>query len=132
MTPDSSALIAAFAPWHEHHEAARRALRSIEDLVAHAELETYSVLTRLPAPFRVSPGVVSDYLRRRHPGDRLVLSAAGRRDLIERLSGLSISGGTVYDALVAATAIHHGKRLVSCDRRATPVYEQLGADVELV
>jgi predicted nucleic acid-binding protein len=132
MTCDSSALVAAFAPWHERHDAARRALREISDLVAHAELEAYSVLTRLPTPFRAAPRIVAAYLQQRHPGARLVLPDTPRRSFVERLSELSISGGGVYDALVAGTAAHHGEPLVTCDRRAGQVYERLDATVEFL
>ena len=48
------------------------------------ELEIDSVLTRLPAPFRVEGELAADYLRRRHPGARLVLPAAGHARLITR------------------------------------------------
>lgn len=45
---DSSVVIAAFASWHESHESARRALAARPRAIAHAAVETYSVLTRLP------------------------------------------------------------------------------------
>lgn len=129
MIADTSALVAAFAPWHERHAAAREALRGIDDLVAHTELEAYSVLTRLPAPFRAPPAIVAEHLARRYPGARLVLPPPVRRRLIGRLAELSISGGSVYDALVGATAQQAGRPLVSVDRRAAPTYEALGVDV---
>jgi len=132
VTPDSSAIVAAFAPWHPLHRTARRKLRGIDDLVAHAELETYSVLTRLPAPFRVEGELAAYYLRRRHPGARLVLPAAGRVRLVTRLAMGAVSGGMVYDALIAATAADHGLTLLTCDRRAVPVYERLQAPFELI
>jgi len=40
-----------------------------------------------------------------------------------------VAGGAVYDALVGATAAHHGYRLLSCDRRAEAIYERLGVEV---
>lgn len=43
-----------------------------------------------------------------------------------------IRGGALYDALIGATAAHHGCRLVSADRRAAPVYAAVGADVVVV
>src|SRR5690242_10341267 len=46
VTPDSSVVVAAFASWNEHHEAALQALGDVRDIVAHVELEAYSVLTR--------------------------------------------------------------------------------------
>jgi len=129
VTPDSSVVIAAFASWNQHHEAAIAALGDARDLVAHAELESYSVLTRLPEPLRAEPKLVAKYLRDDFPGKRMVLPESERRALIARLARLSIAGGVVYDAIVAATATHHGYRLLSCDRRAAPTYERLGVEV---
>lgn len=130
IVPDSSAVIAAFASWHERHEAARDALRGVVDLVAHAELEAYSVLTRLPEPFQIASSDMAAYLGRRYPGSRLSLPASERQGFVARLAGGRIFGGAVYDALVAATAGHHGRRLISCDRRAAQTYERVGVDVE--
>ena len=129
VTPDSSVVIAAFASWNQHHEAAIEALGDARDLVAHAELESYSVLTRLPEPFRAEPALVAEYLRGDYPGKRMVLPEFERHDLIAKLAGLAIFGGVVYDAMVAVTAAHHGYRLLSCDRRAAPTYERLGVEV---
>lgn len=100
--------------------------------MAHAEIETYSVLTRLPPPFRAQPSVVADYLRRRHPGPRLVLPPSARGILVERLASDGLTGGVVYDALIAATAAHHDHPLVTCDQRAVQVYERVGAAFELI
>lgn len=129
VTPDSSVVIAAFATWNEFHEAAIEALGDARDLVAHAELETYSVLTRLPEPQRAEPTLVAEYLRKDYSGRRLSLPDAARGGLIDRLADLKIAGGAVYDALVGVTAAHHGYRLLSCDRRAEAVYARLGVEV---
>ncbi len=131
MTPDSSVVIAAFASWNRHHEAAVEALaeHDVRDLLAHAELETYSVLTRLPEPFRAEPVIVAEYLREDFPGRRIVLPERQRRNLVSRLASVAITGGAVYDAFVAATAAHHGHGLLSCDRRAAPVYARLDVEV---
>ena len=128
-TPDSSVVIAAFAGWNQHHKAAIKALGDARDLVAHAELESYSVLTRLPEPLRAEPKLVAEYLREDYPGRRMILPEPERRALVTRLARLSIAGGAVYDAIVAATAAHHGYRLISCDRRAASIYNRLGVDV---
>lgn len=132
MTPDSSVVIAAFASWSEHHEAAVSALGDVRDLVAHVELEAYSVLTRLPDPFRVDPDIVARYLREDFSGKRMSLPDSERRSLVQRLADLSISGGAVYDAIVAVTAKHHGSALLSCDRRASRTYDRLGVEVAYV
>jgi predicted nucleic acid-binding protein len=131
VTPDSSVVIAAFASWNKHHEAAIEALagNDVRDLIAHAELESYSVLTRLPEPFRADPALVADYLHRDFPGSRMVLPERERRNMLRRLASLAIAGGAVYDAMNAATAAHHGHSLFSCDRRAAPVYSRLEVDV---
>jgi predicted nucleic acid-binding protein len=129
LTPDSSVVIAAFASWNEKHEAAIEALGDVRDLVAHVELEAYSVLTRLPEPLRAQPRLVSEYLREDFSGERLVLPEAERRELVTRLADLSISGGAVYDASVAVTAGHHRRTLLSCDLRAARTYKKLGIDV---
>ena len=104
-------------------------LGGVKDLVAHAELESYSVMTRIPEPFRIAPINMAGYLRERYPGRRLALSESERRALVARLARLSIAGGAVYDAMVAATAAHHGYRLLSCDRRAASTYDRLGVEV---
>jgi predicted nucleic acid-binding protein len=128
-TPDSSVVIAAFASWNEHHEAAIEALGDIRDLVAHVELETYSVLTRLPEPLRMEPRLVARYLREDYPGKRMVLGESARRRLLERFTHLSIAGGATYDGIVATTAAEYGCSLISCDRRAAGTYDRLGVEV---
>jgi predicted nucleic acid-binding protein len=132
VTPDSSVVIAAFASWNEHHEAAVEALGDIRDLIAHVELETYSVLTRLPEPFRADAELVAGYLREDFSGRRLALPEESTPALVGRLADLSIAGGAVYDALVALTASHHGRSLLSCDRRAARTYGKLGVDVAFI
>jgi hypothetical protein len=59
---DTGLVVAAFASWHESHEAAHRALDGGLRLIEHCALETYSVLTRLPPPHRTSGKVVRDFL----------------------------------------------------------------------
>jgi predicted nucleic acid-binding protein len=131
VTPDSSVVVAAFASWNRHHEAAIDALveNGIGDLVAQAELESYSVLTRLPEPFRAEPALVAEYLHADYPGRRMVLPERERRYLVRRLASRSIAGGAVYDGIVAATAAHHGHGLLSCDRRAAFSYNRLDVEV---
>jgi predicted nucleic acid-binding protein len=131
-TPDASAIVAAFAPWHPHHEHAVEALHGSRDLVAHAELEAYSVLTRLPPPFRVDPRLAAEYLERRFTGARHVLRARARRRFTSRLAEAGIAGGRVYDALIAATAAEQDLMLITCDRRGSTVYERVGAAFRLL
>ena len=123
---DTSVVIAAFASWHEKHGAARRALDEGLRLIEHCALETYSVLTRLPPPHRAAGDVVRDFLAARFSAQLLRLSARDYRKFLLGLPGHEVSGGAAYDALVAATAAAHAAELVTCDRRALPVYERYG------
>jgi predicted nucleic acid-binding protein len=125
-------VVAAFASWHEKHEAARQALDASVRLVEHCALETYSVLTRLPAPHRAPAGLVRQFLRAAFPRPYLRLSAADYRAFVLHLPDNAISGGAAYDALIAATAARAGADLISCDRRAVPVYERYGVRVRLL
>lgn len=129
---DTSLVVAAFASWHESHEAARRILDGGLRLIEHCALETYSVLTRLPPPHRTSGPIVRDFLEIRFPQPFLRLSARGYKDFIRGLPDHGVTGGTAYDALVAATAADCGAELVTCDRRALPVYERYGIRTQLL
>ena len=129
---DTSLVIAAFASWHESHEPARRALDGGLRLIEHCALETYSVLTRLPPPHRISGEVVCDFLTARFPQPLLRLSAQAYRNFIVTLPHQGVNGGAAYDELVAATAADCGAELVTCDRRALPVYERYGLRTQLL
>jgi len=129
---DTSLVIAAFASWHESHEAARRALDDGLRLIEHCALETYSVLTRLPPPHRASSSVARDFLETRFRQPFLRLSAPAYKDFILGLPEHGVTGGAAYDALVAATAAGCGAELVTCDRRALPVYERYGVRTRLL
>lgn len=129
---DISFVVAAFASWHEHHEAARRVLDGGVHLIERCALETYSVLTGLPPPHR-SPGtVVRDFIRTRFPEPFLRLSAQHYKDFVLGLPEHDIAGGAAYDALVAATAAGCRAELVTCDRRAAAIYENYGVQTRFL
>lgn len=121
---DTSVVVAAFASWHDHHEAARRVLDGELRLIEHCALETYSVLTRLPPPHRVAAELVRDFLAARFLQPLLRLNEPAYRSFVLGLPAHGVTGGAAYDALVAATAASHGAELITCDRRALPVYER--------
>lgn len=127
---DSSVAVAAFASWHESHESARAALAKRPRAIAHAVVETYSVLTRLPPPHRALPSIAHEFLAERFDEPLLSLSAAGYREFLATIASAPILGGSTYDALIAYTAIEHGATLVTLDRRAAVTYEAVGTDVE--
>ena len=131
-TADTSLAVAAFASWHQRHEAARRVLDGGVHLVEHCALETYSVLTRLPAPHRVCGDIVRDFIKARFPHPFLRLSAEAYRAFIWGLPERAVVGGAAYDALVAATAAEHAAELVTCDRRAVLTYERYRVRTEVL
>jgi predicted nucleic acid-binding protein len=128
---DSSVVIAGFASWHERHAEARKILGQQSRLVAHAALETYSVLTRLPPPHRAQADLVARFLRSRFPDGLLCLPEHRQQGLVSMLAKRQIMGGQVYDALIGLTAAEYGATLLSFDQRAALVYEAVGARVDL-
>lgn len=133
ITPDSSVVVAALAPWHVAYAAARDALRDTSrTLIAHVAFETTAVLSRMPEGHRIAPEVVVEALRQGFAARWLVLDATRTRRALEAAVAAGLRGGALYDALIAATAAHHGLRLISSDRRARRTYEALGVEVDYV
>jgi predicted nucleic acid-binding protein len=62
----------------------------------------------------------------------LYLAPESAKRLLGRLADARISGCSVYDALVGATAIEHGIVLATRDQRALATYRALDVNVELV
>jgi len=129
---DTSVAVALVVADHDHHAATSAAVgRRRLGLAGHAAFETFSVLTRLPPPARRAPAVIARVLATSFPATRF-LSSAAAAELLERLAEDGIAGGSVYDAIVAATAVEHQAVLMTRDRRAIDTYRAVGADVELV
>ncbi len=129
---DSGVIVAAFASWHERHDTARQVMREPVEVAAHSLVESYSVLTRMPAPFRAPPQVVFTFLADRFAGPALELPAAATLTLLGVLSQQSVVGGAVYDALIGATAISGGCVLVTFDERAARSYQAVGCPFQLL
>jgi predicted nucleic acid-binding protein len=98
---------------------------------AHVLLESYSVLTRLPAPHRIDERTAAESLAGLAL-DVLALPAKQHLAIIRDLSAAGIRGGAVYDGLVAATVRHHGGRLLTLDRRARATYDVVGVPYEVL
>ncbi len=129
---DTSVAVASMLPGHDGHEASRGAIRGRSvGLAGHAWFETVSVLTRLPPPQRRSVSDIATALARNFPETRWLVPHDAQR-LTTQLPALNISGGAVYDALVAAVAVANNLPLLSRDRRAMATYQSLGAAVTLL
>lgn len=126
---DTSVAVALVVVDHTAHVEVRESIGALRlGLSGHAAFETYSVLTRLPAPSRRAPATVRHLLEENFPASRF-LGSDDAAALLARLADLGIAGGSVYDALVASTATAFGLALASRDRRAMETYRAVGADV---
>lgn len=127
---DTSVAVALSVADHEGRAAALAVVHGRRvGIAGHAAFESYSVLTRLPAPARRTPAAVSRLLAANFPHTRF-LGAEAAAALLGRLAEAGVSGGAVYDALVGATAAEHQVPLLSRDRRAIGTYRAL--DVEVI
>jgi predicted nucleic acid-binding protein len=129
---DTSVAVAALDPTHEAHSACRRALVELHPALAgHATFETYSVLTRLPLPLRLSAGQAATVLAEAFPDD-CWLEVTETRELRQRLADLEIVGGSIYDALVGQAAVTNHRSLLTRDRRAERTYRSLSVEYRFV
>jgi predicted nucleic acid-binding protein len=113
---DSSCLIALLSDWHAEH---RRTLSTYEKFLvqgaqpvipAHAILECFSVLTRLPAPYRLTPETARVALERNFAETAIVagMNPEGVWSMIDMLSRLGLGGGRVYDAAICQSVADAG------------------------
>jgi toxin FitB len=131
IAADASVLVPAILASHEFHEPCYESAGLVDASIGHTLLETYAVLTRLPQPHTVAP-VQASVAVRSYRFQVLLLPADELADAIDRFVIAHVSGGASYDALIAATAAHHGTSLLTRDERAAEIYERIGADVTWV
>jgi predicted nucleic acid-binding protein len=123
---DTSCMVAAVCGWHEQHEAAATAIErrlAKGDRVAApgpALVESYAVLTRLPAPHRLAPADAWALLDANFisSADVLALSASEYTALLRDVVSRGIRGGGTYDAVIAACArTARAQELLTLNRR---------------
>lgn len=135
---DTSVVVAALLSWHERHDVAAAAVaralsRDRLILPLHVLIESYSVMTRLPAAHRLSPAdawtVLSESFR-----EQAQLAAHSTREswtLIRRLAESGLGGGIVYDAVILEAARDGGATAILTFNARD--YERLGReDIEIV
>jgi predicted nucleic acid-binding protein len=110
---DTSVLVAALVLKHEHHARAFETLDRVQNgkdegwVSGHGMAELYSVLTKLPLPYRHSPEQallsieenIVKYFK------VIALRAGEYSPLIREAALLGIQGGTIYDAILLKCAI---------------------------
>ncbi len=105
-------MVAAVCSWHERHGAAVVAIERRLDrgqrlaLAAHALIETYAVLTRLPAPHRLAPADAWALVKANFVDNATIVTLNGPAHvaLLSRLAAAGVGGGQSYDAVIAACA----------------------------
>lgn len=110
---DTSCMVALVCTWHERHGDAVAAVESRLDrgatvaVAAHALVETYAVLTRLPPPHRLAPADAWAVVQGNFVESAMVVTLSGRDHvaLLGRLADSGIGGGRSYDAIIAACAV---------------------------
>jgi predicted nucleic acid-binding protein len=108
---DTSVLVAALLGWHRHHAPALQALQRAFDhdrvvVPGPALIEAYSVMTRLPAPHRISPVDALALLDETFHADAALtaLTATELWRFARTLAGRQVAGGRAYDAHILACA----------------------------
>ena len=123
---DTSVIVAAHVVRHDHHEAAFRAIETTLEsdgsliLPMPALVEAYSVLTRMPAPFRLSPADASRVLQRSLQGVSQLasLSDEGSWPFLADLAKGQAIGRAVYDFQIIACAVKAGaKQIITFNAR---------------
>lgn len=109
---DTSVLVAAMVESHPGH---RRALPWLQEaksgrvtflVAAHTLAELYAVLTRLPTAPRISPTAAQRLVDENVASHAQIvaLDAEDYQALLQRWGNLELSGGAVYDSLIARAA----------------------------
>ena len=109
-------MVAAVCSWHERHAAVaaeierRLAARGRLAVPAHALVEAYAVLTRLPPPHRIAPADAWAVLSASfvEPAKLVALEGPAHAVLLARLAAAGTGGGRSYDALIAGQAATAG------------------------
>lgn len=129
---DTSVAIAALDTTHAHHAWCVDLIRRRRPALAgHAAIETFSVLTRLPAPTRLTPESARRVIVHNFPVP-CPAPAVSPLDLLERFTDAGVAGAAVYDGLVALAADQAGRILLTRDERAERTYRRLDVSYEFV
>ena len=109
---DASVIVSALLTWHEHHEFSRASVETALKkgsviLPIPALVESYAVMTRLPAPHRLSPANARALLDENFAALTTVEGLTGRGcwAMLTRLAANGVAGGRTYDAQILAVAI---------------------------
>ena len=112
---DTSVLVAAFYPDHEHHERSfdllLRHSRAEIGCSAHTLAEVYAGLTAMPGKKRVSGDEAVLYLQSiRARLTQITLTDDEYFQVVEEAATLGLSSGAIYDAIIGRCAVKAGAK----------------------
>jgi len=121
---DTSVIVPTLLTWHDRHVSAlslyRAALAEGPVIVPTRVLvESFSVITRMPAPHQLAPAAAVELLSTNLRGKTRAVDfpADERWHFLEASARAGVSGGAVYDAEIVHTAVAAGARgIVTFDR----------------
>jgi predicted nucleic acid-binding protein len=123
---DTSVLLAGLVDFGPQSAPAQRILHAVAEKTLtdaatawHCCLEFYSVSTRLPAEYRLSPRDAAQLLTEEVFGRLAVhdLPAADRQKLLREAAQDVVAGGRIYDAHIAEVARASGATIIVTDNR---------------
>jgi predicted nucleic acid-binding protein len=114
---DTNVLIAVFQGEHIHHAASLRVFAPLDPptgcCASHTIVELYSTLTRMPAKYRRSIDEVMLVVDTVHQHlSTISLSSDEYLAALKSASALGITGGAVYDAMLAQCALKAGAEII--------------------
>jgi predicted nucleic acid-binding protein len=130
---DTSSLIAAMLEDHKFHEAAQKIFLEARDagtgcVSSHSIAELYSVLSGMPRKPKISPQIAKHMIEvNLERFQKVSLEASDYAVVLNRIVTLQLSGGVVFDALIAHCALKIGAdAIVTLNAKH---FQRLGADV---
>ena len=123
---DTSVLLAGLVDFGPQSAPAQSILHAVAEKTLpspgtawHCCLEFYSVATRLPPEFRLTPEDANELLRQEVFGRLIVhdLPTGEQAGLFEAAARERIAGGRIYDAHIAEVARAAGARVIVTDNR---------------
>jgi predicted nucleic acid-binding protein len=130
---DTSIVVAAVvANSPETKLKARKIIAQTPTPISHVLAESFSVLTRIPGGNRLSPADAWSYLNQIFPKEPFSLSGTDFRNGLAVMATAKVTGGRIYDGLIAASVKAAHGRLVTLDHRALPTYQLFDIEIESV
>jgi predicted nucleic acid-binding protein len=134
---DSAIIVAAVHANHPLHKPMAGWLDAALDehaiIVAHhSVLESYAVLTRLPAPYRLGPAEADRVLRETLETHATIAPFDGAAiwDLVDRIGQMPAAGGATYDAFIVEILKGAGVHAIATSH--VDQFRRLSRDIDII